>query len=168
MSARKVAKPAKKPARVAKRPRPTKPAAGPRLTVVTLGVSDLARSRRFYCDGLGFSPSSASNDHIVFLDAGGVVLALYPRDLLAKDAQLSPKGSGFGGVTMARNVRTRAEVDAALEVARKAGATILKPAEEALWGGYSGYFADPDSHLWEVAYNPHWKLDVEGRVVLPR
>ena len=140
----------------------------PRVTVVTLGVSDLARSRRFYCEGLGFSPSSASNDHIVFLDAGGVVLALYPRDLLAKDAQLSPKGSGFGGVTVARNVGTKGEVDAALEAARKAGAKILKPAQEAFWGGYSGYFADPDGHPWEVAYNPHWKLDADGRVVLPR
>jgi catechol 2,3-dioxygenase-like lactoylglutathione lyase family enzyme len=168
MSARKAAKPAKKSASVAKRPAPTKPAASPRLTVITLGVSDLARSRRFYCEGLGFSPSSASNDHIVFLDAGGVVLALYPRDLLAKDAQLSPKGSGFGGIALARNVRTKAEVDAALEAARKAGAKILKPAEQAFWGGYSGYFADPDDHPWEVAYNPHWKLDAEGRVVLPR
>jgi hypothetical protein len=166
MSARKVAKPAKKPARVAKRPRSTKPGAAPHLTVVTLGVSDLARSRRFYCEGLGFSPSSASNDHIVFLDAGGVVLALYPRELLAKDAQLSPKGSGFGSIT--RNVGTKAEVDSAIESARKAGAKILKPAQEAFWGGYSGYFADLDGHPWEVAYNPHWKLDADGRVVLPR
>jgi catechol 2,3-dioxygenase-like lactoylglutathione lyase family enzyme len=154
MSARKVAKPAKKSASLAKRPRSSKPSAAPGLTVITLGVSDLARSRRFYCDGLGFSP-------------GGVVLALYPRDLLAKDAQLSPKGSGFGGVTVARNVGTKAEVDAALDAARAAGAKILKPAQEAFWGGYSGYFADPDSHPWEVAYNPHWKLDAEGRVVLP-
>jgi uncharacterized protein len=168
MSARKVAKRAKKSASLAKRPRSSKPSAAPGLTVITLGVSDLARSRHFYCDDLGFSPSSVSNDHIVFLDAGGVVLALYPRDLLAKDAQLSPKGSGFGGVTVARNVGTKAEVDAALDDARAAGAKILKPAQEAFWGGYSGYFADPDGHPWEVAYNPHWKLDAEGRVVLPR
>ena len=169
MSARKMVKPAKKPARVVvKRRRSSKPAAAPRLTVVTLGVSDLARSRRFYCDGLGFSQSSASNVQIVFLDAGGGVLALYPRELLAKDAQVSPKGSGFGGITLACNVGTKAEVDAALEAARKAGAKILKPAQEAFWGGYSGYFADPDGHPWEVAYNPHWKLDAEGRVMLPR
>jgi catechol 2,3-dioxygenase-like lactoylglutathione lyase family enzyme len=162
----------KKPATVAKKSvaRGTRkaPASPSRLTVVTLGVSDLARSRRFYCEGLGFSPSSASNDHIVFLDAGGVVLALYRRDLLAKDAQLSPKGSGFGGIALARNVRTKAEVDAALEAARRAGAKVLKPAQEAFWGGYSGYFADPDGHPWEVAYNPHWKLDAAGRVMLPR
>ncbi len=163
-----MAKPAKKSARVARRPWSTKPAASPRPTVVTLGVSDLARSRRFYCDGLGFSASSASNDHIVFLDTGGVVLALYPRDLLAKDAQVSPKGSGFGGITVARNVGAKAELDAALEAARMAGAKILKLAQEAFWGGYSGYFADPDGHPWEVTYNPHWKLDAAGRVVLPR
>jgi catechol 2,3-dioxygenase-like lactoylglutathione lyase family enzyme len=138
----------------------------PCLTVVTLGVSDLARSRRFYCDGLGFSPSSASSEHVVFLDAGGVVLALYPRDHLAKDAQVSPEGSGFGGITLARNVGTKREVDAALEVARKAGAAILKPAQEVFWGGYSGYFADPDGYPWEVAFNPHWRLDASGRVVL--
>lgn len=140
----------------------------PRLTVVTLGVSDLARSRRFYCEGLGFAASSATNEHIVFIDAGGVVLGLYPRELLAKDAQLSSKGSGFGGVTLARNVSTKGEVDDALEAARKAGAKILKPAREVFWGGYSGYFADPDGHPWEVAYNPHWKLDAARRVVLPR
>jgi hypothetical protein len=138
------------------------------LTVVTLGVSDLARSRRFYCEGLGFLASSTSNEHVVFIDAGGVVLGLYAREPLAKDAQLSPEGSGFGGVTLARNVGAKAEVDAALEAARKAGAQILKPAQEVFWGGYSGYFADPDGHPWEVAYNPHWKLDADGRVALPR
>jgi catechol 2,3-dioxygenase-like lactoylglutathione lyase family enzyme len=141
---------------------------GPRLTVVTLGVSDLARSRRFYCEGLGFAASSTSSEHIVFIDAGGVVLALYPRDLLAHDAQVPAEGSGFGGISLARNVTTEGEVDAALEVARRAGATILKPAQKVFWGGYSGYFADPDGHPWEVVYNPHWKLDDEGRVVLPR
>jgi uncharacterized protein len=155
-------------ARSRRRATPVKAPTPPRVTVVTLGVSDLARSLRFYCEGLGFSPSSASNDHIVFLDAGGVVLALYPRELLAKDAQLSPEGSGFGGITVARNVGTKAEVDAALEAARNAGAKILKSAQEVFWGGYSGYFADPDGHPWEVAYNPHWKLDAEGYVVLPR
>ena len=136
--------------------------------MITLGVSDLARSRRFYCEGLGFVASSASDEHIVFIDAGTVVLGLYPRDLLAQDAQVSAKGSGFGGITLARNVGSKGEVDAALDVARRAGATILKPAQEAFWGGYSGYFADPDGYPWEVAYNPHWKLDAEGRVMLPR
>lgn len=139
-----------------------------RLTVVTLGVSDLASSRRFYCEGLGFVASSTSDEHIVFIDAVGVVLGLYPRDLLARDARVPEKGSGFGGVTLARNVGSRGEVDTALEVARQAGAKILKPAQEAFWGGYSGYFADPDGYPWEIAYNPHWKLDAEGRVVLPK
>jgi hypothetical protein len=141
--------------------------AAPHLTVVTLGVHDLARSREFY-EALGFQASSSSNESIVFMDAGVVVLALYRRKLLADDANLPSEGSGFGGVTLARNVGSRADVDAALDSATKAGATILKPAQEAFWGGYSGYFADPDGHPWEVAYNPHWKLDAEGRVVLPR
>jgi uncharacterized protein len=168
MSARKKTMPVRKPSRVAQRSRKSAPNPSPRLTVVTLGVSDLARSRRFYCEGLGFSASSASNENIVFLDAGSVVLALYPRALLAKDAKLSFKGSGFGGVTVARNVGSKEEVDAAMGVARKAGAKILKPAQEAFWGGYSGYFADPDGYPWEVAYNPHWKLDANGGVVLPQ
>jgi uncharacterized protein len=157
--------------RTAKRtPRARRPghASGPRLTVVTLGVQDLARSRAFYCEGLGFHASSSSNDGIVFLDAGGVVLSLYRRKLLADDANLPSAGSGFGGVTFARNVGSRAEVDAALEMAKRAGASILKPAQEAFWGGYSGYFADPDGHTWEVAHNPHWKLDGAGRVLLPK
>lgn len=94
--------------------------------------------------------------------------ALYRRKLLADDANIPSEGSGFGGVTLARNVGSKTEVDAALDVAKTAGATILKPAQEAFWGGYSGYFADPDGHPWEVAYNPHWKLDAEGRVVLPK
>ncbi len=140
----------------------------PRLTVVTLGVSDLARSRAFYCAGLGFEASSISNEHIVFMAAGGVVLALYPRKLLADDAHVPSKGSGFGGLALARNLKSKAAVDAALVVAKKAGAAILKPAQEVFWGGYSGYFGDPDGHVWEVAYNPHWKLDRDGRVVLPR
>ena len=101
------------------------------------------------------------------MDAGGVVLALYRRKPLADDANIPSEGSGFGGATFARNVGSKAEVDAALDVAKTAGAAILKPAQEAFWGGYSGYFADPDGHPWEVAYNPHWKLDADGRVVLP-
>jgi uncharacterized glyoxalase superfamily protein PhnB len=144
------------------------PRQAPRVTVVTLAVRDIARSRSFYCDGLGFVASSSSGESIVFMDAGGFVLALYRRKLLAEDANLRPEGHGFGGVTLARNVGSKAEVDAALALARDAGATVLKPAQDAFWGGYSGYFADPDGHPWEVAYNPHWKLDRAGAVVLPR
>jgi catechol 2,3-dioxygenase-like lactoylglutathione lyase family enzyme len=142
--------------------------AAPGVTVVTLGVRDLSRSRAFYCEGLGYEASSASNENIVFLRGGGIVLSLFGRDALAHDANLAPAGSGFAGVALARNVKSRAAVDAALEVVKKAGGTILKPAREAFWGGYSGYFADPDGHLWEIAHNPHWKLDSSGLVVLPR
>jgi catechol 2,3-dioxygenase-like lactoylglutathione lyase family enzyme len=139
----------------------------PSISVITLGVSDLARSRRFYCEGLGFRDSNQSDEHIGFLHAGGVMLALYPRHLLAEDAQLPAAGSGFGGITLARNVATKEEVDAALVRAEKAGAHILKSAREVFWGGYSGYFADPDGHPWEIAYNPHWELDENGLVLLP-
>src|SRR5579872_5165181 len=126
----------------------------PHLSVVTLGVSNLDRSRAFYCDGLGFRASTQSNESIVFIDGGGVLLSLYRRKLLAEDANLPSEGSGFGGFTLAYNVRSPAAVDAMLQVARKAGARILKAAHEAFWGGYSGYFADPDGHAWEVAHNP--------------
>jgi len=138
----------------------------PRISVITLGVTDLARSRRFYVEGLGWKASSTSGENIVFIDAGGVVLGLYPRDLLAEDATLKP-GTGFGGVTLAQNVGSKAEVDAALAAAVDAGASLLKPAADTFWGGYSGYFADPDGHPWEVAYNPFWQLDENGRVALP-
>ena len=139
----------------------------PCLTVITLGVSDLARARKFYCDGLGFRPSSSSNEHIVFLRAGAIVLSLYSRESLAQDAHLPADGSGFGGIALARNLGSKAEVDQALAVAQQAGARILKPAQEVFWGGYSGYFADPDGHPWEVAYNPHWTLSPAGLVELP-
>jgi catechol 2,3-dioxygenase-like lactoylglutathione lyase family enzyme len=132
-----------------------------------LGVADLERSRDFYIKGLGWKASSSSNDHITFIEAGGVVLALYPSELLSEDAKVSPKRPGFGGVTLAQNVATKAEVDAALDAAVEAGAKLLKPAQEAFWGGYSGYFADPDGYAWEVAFNPHWTLDDDGRVMLP-
>ena len=167
MGARKKNKPSKKSSRSTPR-RPTKGGrrSRPRLTVVTLGVQDLTRARTFY-EALGFEASSSSNESIVFMDAGGVVVALYRRKLLADDANIPGEGSGFGGVTLARNVGSTAEVDAALDVAKRAGASILKPAQKAFWGGYSGYYADPDGHPWEVAHNPYWKLDAGGRVVLP-
>ena len=138
-----------------------------RLSLVTLGVRNLAKARAFYCDGLGFKASSAGNEHVVFIQAGAVVLGLWSREELAKDAKLAPECSGFSGISLAQNYGSRAEVDAALEEAKRAGATILKPAEEVFWGGYSGYFADPDGHLWEVAFNPFWPLDARGNVTLP-
>ncbi|MFO0750487.1 MAG: VOC family protein [Myxococcota bacterium] len=138
-----------------------------RLNVITLGVADLARARAFYLTGLGWRASSASNDHVTFIDVGGLVLALFPREHLAADAHLDPAGSGFGGITLAQNVGSKAAVDAVLAAAVAAGGTLLKAAEDVFWGGYSGYFADPDGHPWEVAWNPLWPLDASGRVQLP-
>jgi catechol 2,3-dioxygenase-like lactoylglutathione lyase family enzyme len=137
-----------------------------RLNIITLGVADLTRSRQFY-ERLGWRASSASNKSIVFFQAGATALALYPCAELAKDAHLPAEGSGFGGITIAYNARTRNEVDAVLAEARAAGAKILKPAEEAFWGGYSGYFADPDGHPWEVAWTPGFKIETDGSLRLP-
>lgn len=139
----------------------------PRVNLITLGVRDLARARRFYVEGLGWPASSAGDDEVVFLRTGGTVLALWSREQLAADAQISAEGSGFGGFALAHNVPTRADVDAALAAAVAAGGTILKPAGEAFWGGYTGYFADPDGFPWEVAWNPHFPLAPDGSVQLP-
>jgi hypothetical protein len=142
----------------------------PRISLVTLGVADLARARAFYVEGLGFRASSAGNEHVVFLDAGGVVLSLYGRAALAEDACLPlarEEGAGFGGIALAWNQASEADVDATIARAVAAGARLLKPAQKVFWGGYSGYFADLDGHPWEVAFNPHWKLDADGAVVLP-
>src|SRR6266849_4974498 len=136
-----------------------------RISLVTLGVADLERSRRFYQEGLGWRPGYVSEE-VVFFQAGGLVLALFPRVALAADARLADTGSGAGGIALAHNVRRREEVEAVLAEAAAAGATILKPAEAASWGGYSGYFADPDGHPWEVAWNPHWTIEPDGSVSL--
>jgi uncharacterized protein len=136
-----------------------------RLSVVTLGVADLERSRRFYEEGLGWR---RGDDHaeVVFFQAGGAVLALHPRHLLAEDARVANDGQGFDGITLAYNTRTREEVDAVLAEAAAAGAQILKPARDTIWGGYAGYFADPDGHAWEVAWNPDWAIEADGSVSL--
>ena len=138
----------------------------PRLSFVTLGVADIARARAFY-DRLGFSASSASTADVVFYDAGAVVLALWGRSALAADAHLANSKPGFAGVSLAHNVASEAEVDAVLAEAVAAGGAVLKAGEKAFWGGYTGYFADPDGHLWEVAFNPMFPLDAAGRVTLP-
>ena len=138
----------------------------PRLNIVTLGVRDLDKAIRFYRDGLGWPLSSMSaGDFAIFKLGTGTALALYPRDLLAKDANVLDNG-GFGGITLAQNVATREEVDMALSQAAKSGGAITKSARKADWGGYSGYFADPDGHPWEVACNPFLQLD-QGNLVLP-
>ena len=136
-----------------------------RLSLVTLGVADLERSRRFYEEGLGWRRGN-THDEVVFFQAGGMIVALFSRDALAADARLDGAGSGFGGIALAYNTRSREEVDAVLEEAEAAGATILKPAEDTFWGGYSGYFADPDGHPWEIAWNPEWRIDEDGSVKL--
>jgi catechol 2,3-dioxygenase-like lactoylglutathione lyase family enzyme len=138
----------------------------PRLSFVTLGVADISRARAFY-DTLGFKASSTSNPNVVFYEAGGVVLALFGRGALAEDAKVEDSAPGFSGVAIAHNVRSETEVDAALAEAVAAGAKLVKRGQKAFWGGYSGYFADPDGHLWEVAFNPFFPLDDAGRVQLP-
>ena len=138
-----------------------------RVSLITLGVVDLERARRFYEEGLGWRPGNA-DANVVFFQLPGMVLALWSRAALAEDAGLPAGEGGFAGVALAYNCRSRDDVDAVLGEAKAAGATMLKAAEETFWGGYSGYFADPDGHLWEVAWNPHWHLDAEGRVSLSR
>jgi catechol 2,3-dioxygenase-like lactoylglutathione lyase family enzyme len=137
-----------------------------RLSFVTLGVADVGRSRAFY-EALGFRASSASQEGVAFFDAGGVVLSLFGREALAEDAGVELRPAGFASVALAHNVNSEADVEHVLREAVAAGATLLKPGQKAFWGGYSGYFADPDGHLWEVAYNPFMPLDAEGRVQLP-
>jgi len=138
-----------------------------RLSIVTLGVSDLPRSREFY-ERLGWRKSPASSEEIVFFQAGGMALALYPRAELAKDANVLAGGTGFGGITLAYNARSREEVDQVLAEAKTAGANVPKPAQDAFWGGYSGYFSDPDGFLWEVAWNPFFPISAEGAIELPK
>jgi predicted lactoylglutathione lyase len=137
-----------------------------RLSLVTLGVRDMARARGFY-ERLGWRASSASNEAVTFFQAGGVVFGLYSREALAEDASVSPDGSGFSGVALAHNTQSREAVDAVIAEAEAAGGTVVKPAEDVFWGGYSGYFADPDGHLWEVAWNPHFPFDDAGNLVVP-
>ena len=138
-----------------------------RLSLITLGVSDVSRSRRFYEQGLGWKASSSSNEEIAFFQVGSLALALYSRTALAEDAHLANCGDGFGGITLAYKVRKREDVDSILAAVQAIGAKLLKPAEEVHWGGYSGYFADPDGYPWEVAWNPFWELSADGSVKLP-
>lgn len=138
-----------------------------KLHLITLGVADFERALTFYQQGLGWQPSSASQDDVAFFPMNGVVLALYPREKLAEDAQISPAGSGFSGITLAYNAKSQAEVDEVLQSVAKLGARIVKKTEKVFWGGYSGYFADLDGHLWEVAWNPFWEFDEADNLVLP-
>jgi len=131
----------------------------PRISIITLGVSDLERSVKFYRDGLGLPTTYKAGEGIAFFQLAGTWLALYPSDALAEDAFLPPERSRFGGVTLAHNVRSKADADAVIKEALAAGSTLLKPAADTFWGGYSGYFADPDGHPWEIAWNPYFPLE---------
>ncbi|MEM9927999.1 MAG: VOC family protein [Cyanobacteria bacterium P01_D01_bin.50] len=138
-----------------------------KLNIVTLGVKDLQRSLKFYKDGLGWEPSNASTENIAFFQMGGVVFSLYPREKLAEDLKINSDGSGFSGITLAYNANVEVEVDEVLKKVESLGATMVKKAEKVFWGGYSGYFADFDGHLWEVAWNPFFKFDESDNLVLP-
>jgi predicted lactoylglutathione lyase len=136
-----------------------------RLSLVTLGVRDLARARAFY-EALGWTTGAEEADDVVFFQAGGMIIALWGRDQLAEDSEVTD-GGGWGGVTFAYNTRSLEEVDSVIEQARKAGATIGREPGETFWGGYSAIFIDPEGHPWEVAYNPRWTIAEDGTVSLP-
>ncbi len=125
----------------------------PRISMITLGVRDLAAAVAFYEQGLGF-PRMESPPEVAFFTLNGTWLGLYAREALAEDATVSPEGSGFEGFTLSHNVASEAEVEQVMGQALAAGATLVKPAQKVSWGGYAGYFKDPDGHLWEVAHNP--------------
>jgi uncharacterized protein len=136
----------------------------PRIKVITLGVSELQRSLAFYRDGMGLPTKGIigtefEDGAVVFFDFNDdLILALYPKAALAKDAKMSVGTASSAGFSLGHNVKSRQEVDAVMEQARKAGARITDPAHERFWGGYSGYFQDPDGHLWEIAWNPEWEV----------
>ena len=138
-----------------------------RLSLITLGVADVGRARAFY-EALGWQMDGGvddDTDHVAFFQAGGIIVALWGRDKLAKDSEMEDNG-GWGGVTMGYNVSSPAEVDTVLDEARAAGATIGREGAETFWGGYSGLFIDPDGHPWEVAHNPGWTVHEDGRTTL--
>jgi predicted lactoylglutathione lyase len=136
-----------------------------RVSLITLGVADLARARAFY-EALGWRTRAEPGDDVAFFQAGGVVVALWSRESLAEDSGVSDSG-GWGGVTLAHNVRSPEDVDSVIAEAEAAGATIPRHGAETFWGGYSGVFVDPDGHPWEVAHNPHWEIAADGSVRLP-
>jgi predicted lactoylglutathione lyase len=135
-----------------------------RISLVTLGVADLGRARVFY-EALGWSSASTAEDDVVFFQASGIVVALWARSSLAEDSGVADAG-GWGGVTIAHNVGSPADVDAVLAEAEAAGASIARPGAATFWGGYSGVFIDPDGHPWEVAHNPFWSLGPDGAITL--
>ncbi|WP_027834346.1 VOC family protein [Maritalea myrionectae] len=142
------------------------PAPNQRVSLITLGVANLARSIQFYRD-LGWSPHARSLDDICLFQMNGFALALYEINALADDQKRPVTAIGTGAITLAQNFDSEAEVDASFERAIAAGATTIKKPEKAFWGGYSGYIADPDGHIWELAMNPNWPLSEDGSLILP-
>jgi uncharacterized protein len=135
-----------------------------RVSLITLGVGDLGRARRFY-EALGWTTGAGPEDDVVFFQAGDMIVALWDRARLAEDSGVEDPG-GWGGVTLALNFASREEVDATIEEARAAGAAIGREPAETFWGGYTGIFIDPDGHPWEIAHNPHWTVTEDGGVRL--
>ena len=135
-----------------------------RLSFLTLGVGEFERSLKFYRDGMGWTPIRVMDD-VAFFQMPGFVFAIYPRKLLAEDAGLKDVGSGFGGITLAINARNEADVEAMLTEAVASGGALLKPAQKTFWGGYHGYFADPDGYAWEVAFNEAITITPDGATV---
>ncbi len=140
----------------------------PRVSLITLGVADLDRAKAFYSEVLGWK-SFGPETGIVFYNLNGVILSLYPHNDLAKDigCEAGPPPQGYTGMALAHNLPSEAAVDALLAKIKAGGGRILKPAAKTFWGGYAGYFADPDGHPWEAAHNPHWSLAPDGRIVPP-
>jgi predicted lactoylglutathione lyase len=136
-----------------------------RLSLVTLGVSDIGISRRFY-EALGWTTNAGPDDEVAFFQTGCMIVALWDRAKLAEDSGV-PDAGGWGGITLAYNTRSPAEVDDVIAAAEAAGATIPRAGAETFWGGYSGVFVDPDGHPWEVAHNPRWTIGDDGGVTLP-
>jgi catechol 2,3-dioxygenase-like lactoylglutathione lyase family enzyme len=139
----------------------------PQISLITLGVTDLERAIHFYRDGLGWPHSSVGAGEVAFFHTKGTVLALYPHEALAADAGLPVARPGFSGITLAHNVRSRELVDVVMEEAIAAGAALVKAARELSWGGYVGYIADPDDHVWEIAWNPGFSFADDGSLLLP-
>jgi uncharacterized protein len=135
-----------------------------RVSLITLGVGDLDRSKRFY-EALGWRTESTGEEGVIFFQAGGMVVALWSRESLAADSVVEDSG-GFGGITLAYNTRSAGEVDAVLGEAERAGGRVARAGAETFWGGYSGVFHDPDGHPWEVAHNPGWTITGDGRTLL--
>ena len=135
-----------------------------RLTYITLGVNNLSNSRKFYEEVFGWKPEPAGGD-VVFFKLNGIILSLFPREELAKDAEVSPAGSGFRPCSLAYNVRSEKEVDILVTSLKSKGAAVLKSPQKAFWGGYTSYISDPDGNMWEITYNPYLQLDDAGNVV---